>query len=73
MKVGDLVKIWTHHLMCPTTGEQLGIDKSRFALHMLLEKGYHCGTWECLDLETMRVWIMDEYEFGEILNEMGAK
>jgi hypothetical protein len=67
MKTGDLVKIWTHHLMCPTTGEQLGYDETRFSLYMLLEKGYHCGQWDCINLETMKVWTIQEYEFGDVL------
>lgn len=66
MKAGQVVKIWTHHLMCPKTGEQLGIDKSKFILFMLLEQGYHCGQWECINLETMKVCTMEEYQFQEI-------
>lgn len=65
MKAGQVVKIWTHCLMCPKTGEQLGIDKSKFVLYMLLEESEHWEWWECLNLETMRVRTMEEYILEE--------
>ena len=62
MNTGQIVKVWTHHLMCPTTGEQLGYDESKFDLWMLLDEGYHDGVWEALCLTSGKVFTLGEWE-----------
>jgi hypothetical protein len=56
MKKSTVVKIQTHH------------NPDRFDLWLLLEKGYHDGTWMATNIShlTGRVFMIEEWEFMEV-------
>lgn len=55
MKKSTVVKIQTHH------------NPDRFDLWLLLEKGYHVGTWTAINISrwTGRVFMIEEYQFTQ--------